>query len=81
MAARISISTAWCEERAKPVHSFTSGSPSATGTSGDDLVRSLREAEFKLYIESLLQLVPWFFSLDHTHYARRYQSTSVTWSL
>ena len=33
-------------------------------------VRSLREADFDLYIDSLSQLVPWFFSLDHTHYAR-----------
>lgn len=33
-------------------------------------VRSLREGDFKLYIESLSQLVPWFFSLDHTNYAR-----------
>lgn len=33
-------------------------------------VRSLREADFQLYIESLSQLVPWFFSLDHSHYAR-----------
>ena len=33
-------------------------------------VRSLREADFNLYIESLSQLVPWFFSLDHIHYAR-----------
>ena len=33
-------------------------------------VRSLREADFKLYLESLAQIVPWFFSLDHTNYAR-----------
>lgn len=30
-------------------------------------VRSLREADFKLYIDSLSKLVPWFFSLDHIH--------------
>ena len=33
-------------------------------------VRSLREADFKLYTDLLSQLVPWFFSLDYTHYAR-----------
>ena len=33
-------------------------------------VRSLREADFKVYLESLAQIVPWFFSLDHTNYAR-----------
>jgi hypothetical protein len=33
-------------------------------------VRSLREADFKLYIDSLSQFVPWLFSLYHTHYTR-----------
>ena len=33
-------------------------------------VKSLRTANFPLYIECLIQLAPWFFSLDHTHYAR-----------
>ena len=34
------------------------------------LVRSLREANFKHYIECLGQLAPWMFSLDHINYAR-----------
>jgi len=34
------------------------------------LVRSLREANFKHYIESLGQLAPWMFSLDHINYVR-----------
>ena len=34
------------------------------------LVRSMREANFKNYINSLAQIVPWMFSLDHTNYAR-----------
>ena len=34
------------------------------------LVHSLREANFKHYIESLGQLAPWMFSLDHINYAR-----------
>jgi hypothetical protein len=33
-------------------------------------VRSIREGDFHLYIDALATLVPWFFSLDHTHYAR-----------
>ncbi len=33
-------------------------------------VRSLREANFALYMDCLTQLAPWFFSLDHTNYAR-----------
>ena len=33
-------------------------------------VRSLREAKFSLYVAVLAELAPWFFALDHTHYAR-----------
>ena len=33
-------------------------------------VRSLREANFELYLDSLSKMVPWLFGLDHTHYAR-----------
>ena len=33
-------------------------------------VRSFREANFELYIDTLSKMVPWFFSLDHTNYAR-----------
>jgi len=33
-------------------------------------VRSFQEANFELYIEALSKMVPWFFSLDHTNYAR-----------
>ena len=33
-------------------------------------IRSLREGNFSLYIDTLNQLVPWFFALDHVHYAR-----------
>ena len=33
-------------------------------------MRSLREGNFPLYIESLSSLIPWFFALDHIHYAR-----------
>ena len=34
------------------------------------LVRSLREANFELYIDAVSKIVPWFFGLDHTNSAR-----------
>jgi len=33
-------------------------------------VRSLCECNFDLYVESLQNLAPWPFSLEHTHYSR-----------
>ncbi len=33
-------------------------------------VRALREGDFNLYIDALTNIVPWFFALDHIHYAR-----------
>ncbi|XP_061580540.1 uncharacterized protein LOC133446517 [Cololabis saira] len=33
-------------------------------------IRSLREGNFQLYVETLTQLLPWMFALDHTHYSR-----------
>ena len=33
-------------------------------------VTSLREGNFDLYVQSLAQIVPWMFALDHTHYFR-----------
>src|SRR6218665_1789141 len=33
-------------------------------------IRSIREGNFDLYVDSVCSLLPWFFSLDHTHYAR-----------
>ena len=33
-------------------------------------VRSIREGNFQLYLESLTKIVPWMFALDHTHYSR-----------
>ena len=35
-----------------------------------EFVRSIREGNFSMYVESLAQLVPWMFSLDQIHYAR-----------
>ena len=33
-------------------------------------IKSLREGNFNDYLNSLNQLAPWFFALDHVHYAR-----------
>jgi len=33
-------------------------------------IRSIREGNFQLYVESLTQIMPWMFALDHTHYSR-----------
>ena len=33
-------------------------------------IRSLREGNFQLYLESLTKIVPWMFAFDHTHYSR-----------
>ena len=35
-----------------------------------EFVKALRTADFKLYLEVLLQLMPWVFALDRIHYAR-----------
>ena len=33
-------------------------------------IRSIRESNFLLYINALTKIVPWFFALGHTNYAR-----------
>ena len=33
-------------------------------------VRSTREGNFQLYLESQTKIMPWMFALDHTHYSR-----------
>ena len=33
-------------------------------------IRSIRERNFQMYIQSLLHIAPWLFALDHTNYAR-----------
>ena len=33
-------------------------------------VRAIREGGFKLYVDALIKIAPWFFALDHTNYAR-----------
>ncbi len=33
-------------------------------------VRSIREGKFLLYLQTIKEILPWFFALDHVHYAR-----------
>jgi len=33
-------------------------------------VRSVRQGSLMMYLDALTELVPWFYALDHTHYAR-----------
>ena len=33
-------------------------------------VRSIREGDFDLFVETLKEMIPWFFALDHVNYAR-----------
>lgn len=33
-------------------------------------VRAIRQSSFNMYLDALTELVPWFFALDHTNYAR-----------
>ena len=32
-------------------------------------IRSLQEENFELYLQSMAQMVPWFFALDHQNYS------------
>ena len=41
-------------------------------------VRYQRKSSFSMYLDALTELVPWFFALDHTNYARWIQFISVT---
>ena len=33
-------------------------------------IRSLREANFEMFVTFIKAIVPWMFALDHVHYAR-----------
>ena len=35
-----------------------------------EFVRSLRDRDFDMYLQTFDQLAPWMFALDHNHYAR-----------
>ena len=61
----------WCELRAQhSVHFYYWFKTLALETLMLLYVRSLREANFQLYLESLTKVVPWMFAFDHTHYSR-----------
>ena len=67
----LTVFEAWCDERAKASPQFYFWfTILQLQLQVMIFVRSLREANFKLYVDSLSQLVTWFFALDHTHYAR-----------
>ena len=34
------------------------------------LVRSIRLADFEMFVDALEQIIPWMFALDHVHYSR-----------
>ena len=61
----------WCSKRAKKCVQFDYW----TKTVSLEIlllvfVRSIREGNFDMYVESLTQIVSCFFALDHTHYSR-----------
>lgn len=58
----------WCQRRTKehPQFQYWSLALALILT----FVHSLREADFDMYLDVLWELLPWFFALDHTHYAR-----------
>lgn len=61
----------WCSQREQSYPQFQYWSTVlALELSTLIYVRSLREANFSMYVDALTELVPWFFALDHTNYAR-----------
>jgi len=61
----------WCQRRTKECPQFQYWSLAlALEVCILTFVRSLREADFDMYLDALWELLPWFFALDHTHYAR-----------
>ena len=61
----------WCEVRAQESLQFSYWlkTPSLEITLLF-FIRSLWDGNFQLYKESFIQIVPWMFALDHTHYSR-----------
>jgi len=61
----------WCEDKTQNYHQFRYW---ATVMEMEIClhiyVRSLREANFTMYLDALTEFTPWFFALDHTHYSR-----------
>lgn len=68
---RVETFDSWCQLEAsrKPLFAFWSITLQLELTILA-FVRSIRDRNFELYVNSLRALVPWFFALDHIHYAR-----------
>ena len=45
-------------------HSPTAGAPTS------HFLKSLRAADFELYVDALLNMLPWFFAMNRSNYAR-----------
>ena len=62
---------AWCSEREQSCPQFQYwATVLALELSTLIFVRSLREADFNMYLDALTELTAWFCALDHTNYAR-----------
>ena len=63
--AEVTLSfTAWCSEKAQQHPHYYNWSVIMELV----YIRSLREGNFNIYIDTL-KFEPWFFALDHVHYA------------
>ncbi len=56
----------WCEVRAQESVQFSWLTTLSLEITLLLFIRSLREGNFQLYMESLTQIVPWMLALDHT---------------
>ena len=62
--------TAWCSEKATQHPQFYYWSiVMELELLMNMFIRSQREGNFNLYVDTLNKLAPWFFALDHVHYA------------
>ncbi|KAJ8416192.1 hypothetical protein AAFF_G00382140 [Aldrovandia affinis] len=62
---------AWCSQRAENIPQFQYWSiVLELELLMLVFVRSLREASFTMYLDTLTELAKWFHAMDHTHYAR-----------
>ena len=71
MTSQVSLSfTAWCSKKAEQCPQFYYWSNvMELELLMNMYIRSLWEGNFDLYVATLNKLVPWFFALDHVHYA------------
>lgn len=62
--------TAWCEQQTKHPQFAYWSIVKELQLIVMTFIRALRTSNFTLYVDSLTKLVPYFFALDRTHYAR-----------